>query len=70
MEGRKIDSYTVVEDDAVYVETMIGDPCGFVSTASRQLIMTKEAFIECYRRWILNREDNDGQLCRHTEEES
>ena len=61
MEGRKMDSYTVVEDDAVYAETVICDPCcGFVTDVSRQLIMTKEAFIECYRRWILNKSEEEG----------
>jgi hypothetical protein len=48
----------VVTDDSVYVDTPI--PGHGENTFNRQLVMTKEAFIECYEKWIANKEEDDA----------
>jgi hypothetical protein len=37
----------IFEDDACYVETPIYPDC-----VKRELVMTKEVFIQCYEKWI------------------
>ena len=46
----------VVEGDYCYLEKPI---LSVDNMYRRELIMTKEAFIECYEKWIL-KEQNDG----------
>ena len=38
----------VVEDDAVYHYT----PTGIPSMTRREMVITKDTFIECYKKWI------------------
>ena len=46
--------YVAIEDDHCYVDIPVytgrGDCCNY----RRQLIMTKEVFQECYKKWILD----------------
>ena len=47
----------IFDDDKCYVETPIDQ-----ISVKRELIMTKEVFIECYNRWI--KRDADGTEVR------
>ena len=46
----------VVTDDAVLIETPMGG-----NVYSHQLVITKDAFIECYQKWIME-QSTMGQL--------
>ena len=48
--------YVEFEGDNCYVDTPIyyhGDCCDY----QRRLVMTKEAFKECYKKWILEEQE-------------
>ena len=51
------EEYVVIEDDRCYVDTPVftgrGDCCDY----KRQLIMTREVFQECYKKWILEEQE-------------
>lgn len=51
--------YTAIEGDKLFIEIPIfigGDLVGY----KRQLVMTKEIFIKCYEKWILNKSEEEG----------
>lgn len=50
----------VFDEDAVYLDTTITKEKGY-SSVKRELIITKEAFIQCYNKWI--KENKDGSNC-------
>ena len=57
-----------VRDDGVYsIEPIMsfGDEVSLSGGyyAQEHLVLTKEAFCECYEKWILNKEVGDGELC-------
>lgn len=39
----------IIDNDKCYVETPIDADCGVVK---RELVMTKEVFIQCHEKWI------------------
>lgn len=45
----------IFEDDACYVETPIESE--YATYALKELVMTKEAFIQCYEKWIMENKD-------------
>lgn len=50
--------YVEFEGDNCYVDTPInhlGDCCDY----QRRLVMTKEAFKECYKKWILEEKEQE-----------
>lgn len=52
--------YTTFEGDKLFVKTPIyagGDLVGYKS----QLIMTKELFVQCYEKWILNKDEEEEE---------
>ena len=55
--------YTIFDGDKLFVEEPMfrGDD---VVSYKRRLIMTKELFVQCYEKWILNKdkEEEDTQL--------
>lgn len=52
--------YIVVDDDSVVVQSPIFGSRGDVIGYRRQIIMTKEIFITCYEKWILNNNKEDS----------
>lgn len=48
-----MDQQIIFDGDKCYVETPIYPNC-----VRRELVMTKEVFIECFNRWI--KENKDG----------
>lgn len=46
----------VIDGDNCYVDThMFGD------TYERRLVMTKEIFLDCYKRWVLGEEEDKDE---------
>lgn len=41
------------DDDTVYQDTPMFNSYGDIIGYKRQVIMTKEVFVECYKKWIL-----------------
>ena len=59
----------VFENDKCYVDTPVyplNDYCyplnDYCANYQRRLIMTKEAFVECYNRWIKGEDENDTTI--------
>ena len=52
--------YIVVDDDSVVVEHPIYGSQGDIIGYSQQTVMTKEIFITCYEKWILNNNKEDS----------
>ena len=52
--------YIVVDDDSVVVEHPICGSHGDIIGYNRQTVMTKEIFITCYEKWILNNNKEDS----------
>lgn len=53
--------YVALEDDKVFMEVPIfvgSDLVGY----NRQLVMTKDMFIRCYEKWILNNDKEATEL--------
>ena len=48
----------VFENDGLYSLTKLYS-MGNLVDCRRQLVMSKEVFIKCYEKWILNKEDPD-----------
>ena len=51
------EEYVVMEGDYCYVDTPVFTGLGNCCSYNRKLIMTKEAFRECYRKWILEEQE-------------
>lgn len=47
----------IFEGNRCYVETPI-----YPDSAKRELVMTKEVFIECYKRWVKGVEDGNDKV--------
>lgn len=50
-----MEQHIVIDGENCYVETPIDADCVCIK---RELVMTKEVFIQCYNKWI--KEDKDG----------
>ena len=62
------EEYVVMEGDYCYVDTPVFTGLGNCCSYNRKLIMTKEAFRECYRKWILEeREQKKGRWIKHSD---
>lgn len=49
----------IIDDGKVFIDIpmFVGqDQVGY----KRQLVMTKEIFIKCYEKWILNKDEEEG----------
>lgn len=57
--------HIIFDDDSVVVQSPIFGSRGDVIGYRCQTIMTKEIFITCYEKWILNnnKEDSNAELC-------
>ena len=56
----KMEEEIIFEEDKCFVETPIYPNCGKGKFVKRQLVMTKEIFVECYNKWI--KEDNNAKV--------
>lgn len=52
--------YIRIDDDSVVVETPLPGEHGDAILCRRQTVMTKEIFIKCYEKWILNNNKEDS----------
>ena len=49
----------VIDNDNLYFEKLIKRLDNGGQISERQVVISKDAFIECYERWILNKEDSE-----------
>ena len=54
--------YIVVDEDKCYLDKPILDCNGDEIGYRRTVVMTKEAFIECYNKWIKGEESEAAAL--------
>ena len=51
----------VFEDDMVYMETRVQYAGDGKWVVRKDPIMSKEVFVECYNKWILGEEKQEGE---------
>lgn len=50
-----------IEDDALYLHTVIERDGNGIELCKSELVMTREAFVKCYKAWIEGDKSNEQE---------